>query len=228
MQAVILAGGLGTRLQPLTQVIPKPMAPVNGRPFLEYQLELLKKHGIVDIVLCTGYLGEKIEEHFGDGAALGMRIRYSKETIPLGTGGAIKNAKNFLAPEFLVLNGDTFLDIDYQKFIEEFRSANTLAAGVVFDNSGAGAQNNMSTNGGKITYYQKKESLHISGIDAGVQAFKKEVLDLMPSGAFGLEPTIFPKLIEQGQFAAFVTDKKFYDIGTFERLKAFEHISKLS
>src|SRR5450432_2485472 len=102
MQAVILAGGLGTRLWPLTKTVPKPMVPVAGAPYLEHQLRLLEKQGIRDILLLTGYLGEQIEEHFGDGSRLGLRIAYSREETPVGTGGALRLAQGLLADSFLL------------------------------------------------------------------------------------------------------------------------------
>src|SRR5450755_506174 len=113
MQAVILAGGLGTRLWPVTQAVPKPMVPVAGRPYLEYQLRLLGEQSIRDIVLLTGYLGEQIEEYFGDGSRLGLSLRYSCEPAPMGTGGALRDGSSLLDDVFLVIYGDSYLPIDY-------------------------------------------------------------------------------------------------------------------
>jgi NDP-sugar pyrophosphorylase family protein len=112
MQVVILAGGLGTRLGAVTRTLPKPMVPVRGVPYLEHQLRLLARHGLTDIVLLTGYLGEQIEEDFGDGGRLGLRIRYSREPQPLGTGGALREA-NTAGRVLLVIYGDSYLRIDY-------------------------------------------------------------------------------------------------------------------
>ena len=106
MKAVILAGGRGERLKPLTDNLPKPMLPINGKPVIEYQIELLKKAGINDIIICGQYLFEKIINYFGNGEKLGVKIQYIKEKIPLGTGGAIKNAEGFINDDFLLLNGD--------------------------------------------------------------------------------------------------------------------------
>ena len=105
MQVAILAGGLATRLRPLTQDQPKSMVRVLGRPFLEYQLEFLRRNGITAVVLCIGYLGEQIEGYFGDGGGFGVDIRYSREDKPLGTAGALKNARGLLADEFFTLYG---------------------------------------------------------------------------------------------------------------------------
>ncbi|MGH9910375.1 MAG: sugar phosphate nucleotidyltransferase, partial [Nitrososphaerales archaeon] len=117
LQAVILVGGLGTRLRDIVKDRPKPLALINGRPFLEYQIAFLKKYNIRDIVLCIGYQGEKIEEYFSDGIRHGVSIRYSREKELLGTGGAIKNARNLLEKRFFVLNGDTLFLIDLYKML---------------------------------------------------------------------------------------------------------------
>src|SRR5579859_7545835 len=109
MQAVILAGGLGTRLWPLTKVVPKPMVQVAGVPYLEHQLHLLKKQHISDIVILNGYLGDQIEEYFGDGVWQDVSIRYSRELQPLGTGGALREASPLLAATFVLIYGDSYL-----------------------------------------------------------------------------------------------------------------------
>ena len=122
MQAVILAGGLGTRLLPVTQTIPKAMIPIRGRPFLEYQLALLKSHGVTDIILSIGHLGEVLASHFGDGSSLGLSIRYGREDERLlGTGGALKNVEHFLNDVFFVTYGDGYLTVDYQRAMAFFR-----------------------------------------------------------------------------------------------------------
>src|ERR1051325_9126184 len=111
MQVVILAGGLGTRLWPLTKTGPKPMVPVAGLPYLEHQVRLFEKQSIRDVVMLTGYLGEQIEEYFGDGARWGMSIAYSREQQPLGTGGALREARHLLAETFVLIYGDSYLPI---------------------------------------------------------------------------------------------------------------------
>src|SRR5258706_11920173 len=113
MQAVILAGGLGTRLWPLTKTVPKPMVPVAGVPYLEHQLQLLKKQSILDIILLTGYLGDQVEEYFSDGRSLGLAIRYSREDQPCGTAGDLRDARTLLADSCLLIYGDSYLPIHY-------------------------------------------------------------------------------------------------------------------
>ena len=121
MQTIILAGGLGTRLRPLTNTIPKPMIHINGKPYLEYQIEYLKRFNLIDILILVGYLGESIESYFGDGKHFGVNITYSYEKEPLGTAGGIKNAEeNITENEFLLLYGDSFLPINLTEFTDFF------------------------------------------------------------------------------------------------------------
>jgi NDP-sugar pyrophosphorylase family protein len=135
---VILAGGLATRLRPLTERIPKALVEVVGRPFLEHQIELLKRNEITDIILCVGYLGEMIEQRYGNGDALGVRIRYSFDGARLlGTGGAIKKALPLLPDSFFVLYGDSYLPVDYQAVAAAFWKAGRPALMTVYANCDA-------------------------------------------------------------------------------------------
>lgn len=226
MQAIILAGGLGTRLRPLTHKFPKPMVLIKGKPFLEYQLEMLKKNGFNDFILCTGYLGEKIEEYFGNGQSLGIHITYSKENVPLGTGGALKNAKKLLENEFVLIYGDSFLPMDYKFLIADFSKSKKLAMTVVFKNNPKMVLNNIEVSKtGEVLRYDKKNEGLSNYVEAGVHIFKKNVLSFMPKNAvFSLEEELLPILIKKRELVAHITDKKFYDIGTFDRLKIFNQV----
>ncbi len=178
MQSVILAGGLGTRLRPLTETVPKPMLPVLGKPFLQHQLELLGSFGIRRVVLLVAYLGEQIEKYFGDGAAFGMEIVYSYEPAPLGTGGALKNAAALLDEEFLVLNGDTYLAIDYGELAKSFRRSDGPAMIVAYENSDQRVPSNLAVGAdGRVTVYRKRDPLGLTHVDAGVIALRREVLE---------------------------------------------------
>ncbi len=226
MQIVILAGGLGTRLKPLTDTIPKPMISINGRPFLEYQIEMLKRNGFGDFILCIGYLGEKIEEYFNSGKSLGITIRYAKEEKPLGTGGALKNAEKFLEDEFVVVYGDSFLDMNYENLIADFYKSKKMGMTVVFKNNPKIVLNNIEVaDRGEVLNYDKKNEGRSNYVEAGVHIFKKEVLNFMPENSvFSLEEELLPILIKKGELNAYITDKRFYDIGTFERLNIFKDI----
>ena len=227
MQVVILAGGLGTRLWPVTKTVPKPMVPVGGEPYLAHQLRFLRAQGYDDVVILTGYLGEQIEDHFADGAALGMRIRYSREPAPLGTGGALRHARHLLADEFLLIYGDSYLPIDYQVVEKRLLETGATAAVVLFED--VDGETNVVPNvdvdqDGFVTRYQKSSpEAGLTYIDAGVLALRAAAVDLIPPDEkSSLEEQIFPRLIEGHSLAAVITRQRFYDIGTPERLGVIE------
>jgi NDP-sugar pyrophosphorylase family protein len=228
MQAVILAGGLGTRLWPLTKEMPKPMAPVAGAPYLEHQLRLLAKQSITDVVLLTGYLGSQIEEHFGDGSHLGIRISYSREPQPLGTGGALREARHLLADLFVLIYGDSYLPIQYAQVAGHLAASQATGVMVVYrDPAGeTSVPGNVSLDESSlVSRYDKTAEAdpELQYIEAGVLAFRCGVLDLIPPhDPVSLEQKVFPLLIERRQFLGMPTSQRFYDIGTPERLKAIE------
>jgi len=231
MQAVILAGGLGTRLRPLTEKIPKVMVPVNGRPFLLHLLQLLKGQGINDIVLCIGYLGQQVRDFFGSGEALGLNLRYSEEKEKLlGTGGALKQAQSLLDNYFLVINGDTYLPIDYREVEKAFLRCSKKALMVVYDNrDDTEVKNNVALDENLIVRkYDKKSSEPSSEyVEAGALALRKEVLDMIKEGdAISLEVGLYPGLIQQGELAAYIARQRFYDIGLPEQRRVFETFLK--
>ncbi len=226
MQAVILAGGLGTRFRPLTLETPKPMIPVMGKPYLEYQLQYLKSYNITDILLCVGYLGEKVKSHFGDGKSLDMKITYSFEEKPLGTGGALKNAEKLVGDCFYLLYGDSFLPIDYFSLERHFFDVDKTVLMVLYDNrEDTSVTNNVSIdNKGMVTQYEKDpDNNFLQYVDAGVLVLKKRILDsILPEKEVSLEQKVFPNYIAKQECAGYVTSERFYDIGTPERLKHFE------
>jgi NDP-sugar pyrophosphorylase family protein len=242
-QAVILAGGAGTRLRPLTLDIPKPMIEINGKPFLLYIIEELKKYGIKEFVFCIGYLADKFKEFFGDGSRFGVRISYSIEKEFAGTGGALSLAKDLLDQEFFVINGDTYLPINYLAVYEKFKGSNKTGLLVLYDNQEKITAPNIALDDdGNIAAYIKKETLKIGEkellkannsnlscryIDAGVQIFNKNILNLIPDKQFvSLEVDIFPKLIAQRELATYITSQRYYDLGTPERLDLVRKVLK--
>lgn len=226
MQTVILAGGRGIRLSPITNMIPKPMIVVNNKPFLEYLLLMLKRNSLEKILLCVGYLGEKIEVYFGDGGRLGIEIQYSREKEPLGTAGALKLAENLLEEEFLVLYGDSYLDIDYSAFIDFFKNQKTTGSIVIYDNAmgDTDVKNNIAIEGGLIIRYDKnKEDSSLKYVEAGASIFRKDLLALIGKNRFvSLENEIFPILIKNKELTVYKSKTRFCDIGTFERLDYFK------
>src|SRR5579859_1520891 len=127
MKAVVMAGGEGSRLRPLTILRPKPMVPIVGRPVMEHILNLLKAHGITEVVVTVQYLASAIEDYFGDGSALGMRIDYSREEVPLGTAGSVNNAEDMLTEPFLVISGDALTDFNLGEIIKFHNSRRAMA-----------------------------------------------------------------------------------------------------
>jgi mannose-1-phosphate guanylyltransferase len=226
VQAVILAGGLGTRLRLLTEQIPKAMIPFDGKPFLEYQLELLRENGIRDIVLCIGYQADQIKDFFGGGENLGIKIKYSREReVLLGTGGALKQAQNLLDNHFFVVNGDTYLSLDYGQVEGSFIKQGKKAVMVVYDNrQDTGISNNVELDGDwMITRHDKvKPDSKLRYVEAGVLVLKREALSIIPGGqSISLEEGLYPALIQQRELVAYITDRRFYDIGCPEQLKVF-------
>lgn len=231
-QAVILAGGLGTRMRPITETIPKPMIAVAGKPFLQWQLELLRDGGMERALLLVAYLGEKIEEYFRDGKRFAGHLEYSYEPAPLGTGGALKNAEAKLQDWFLLVNGDTYLAIDYGKLARDFVAADCEAMIVAYELPetasahvpASGLPGNLGVSvDGVVTAYRKREPEGLNHIDAGVIALKRQILGGLPAqGRCSLEEEIYPKLIARGQMRAWVTTEPFYDMGSPAGLAALE------
>jgi len=222
-QAVILAGGLGTRMKPYTEKTPKPMVPVGGRPFLEYITNHLKKSGIKDIVICASYLHEHIEEHFGDGSAFGVKIRYSVEPEPLGTGGALKLAEKLLDDKFVLLYGDNFWPLNYRKIFEEYEKHGADGLMMVFDGPAKTTKDNVNVKDGYLTLYDKSRTAPgLKGIDGGMLIFNKKIIKLLPKGKSSLEEVVYPKLIGDKQFAAMVVEDRYYHVSVAEKMPALE------
>jgi NDP-sugar pyrophosphorylase family protein len=226
MQVVILAGGLGTRLSPLTHEIPKPMIRINGMPFIEHQIRLLRNNGFSDFLLCIRYLAKQFKDYFGDGSQHGVRLSYSTEEQPLGTGGALKNAEDALEKNFILLNGDTYLPIDYQNVVNYFLSHRLTGVVVAYENKERLADSNLRLEkGNSVTAYSKQPAAGMTHLDAGVYVFNKKVLSLIPMNAkVSLEEDVFPKLIRKKELQGYPTSQRFYDIGTPERLSAFKAV----
>jgi len=229
MQVVILAGGLGTRLWPVTKRVPKPLVPVAGAPYMEHQIRLLARQSLTDIVVLTGYLGEQIEDCFGDGQRFGVSIRYSREQQPLGTGGALRNARNLLADSFLVIYGDSYLPIAYASVGHLLTTTAAGAVMAVYRN--LTGETNVRCNvaldaDSTVLRYDKRAvagDKELQYIEAGVLALRSSVLDLIPPHRpVSLEEEIFPTLIARRRLLGFSTQQRFYDMGTPERLRAIE------
>jgi NDP-sugar pyrophosphorylase family protein len=185
MQAVILAGGLGTRLRPITNALPKGLVPINGRPFLELKVEQLKANGVGDVVLCVGYLGDLIEKHFGDGSSFGVRIRFSRDgKTPLGPIGALKKAGPFLDEEFFVTYGDNYLRLDYRKMMSLLKSSGKMGVLAIFHNRDAYGKSDVDVRNGRVVAFQKGSESRLEWINFGIYALRKKALLLVAAGMF--------------------------------------------
>jgi mannose-1-phosphate guanylyltransferase len=221
MQALILAGGEGTRLRPLTSTIPKPVVPLVDRPFIAFMLDWLRGHGVDDVIMSCGFLASGVRNVLGDGSAYGMRLRYVEEPQPLGTGGAVKFAESLLDERFLMLNGDvlTDLDVSAQLALHEQRGARaTLALTPVEDPSAYGLVRTRAD--GEVTGFVEKPSpdqIDTRNISAGIYVLERSVLELLePEQPASIERDVFPRLVGEGLYA-YVGDGYWLDIGTPER-----------
>ena len=222
----ILAGGLGTRLRPITETIPKSLLEVAGEPFIAHQLRELVRQGIQKVVICVGFLGEQIENFVKDGSEYGISVQYSYETQNLlGTGGAIRNALPLLNGDFFVLYGDSWLDIDYRLAYESFHNSGKRALMTVFKNEGRWDTSNVEMDGKRIKLYSKtQQNPRMTHIDYGLGILKPEVFrQFAKSSNFDLAE-IYGPLSEKGMLASFEASNRFYEIGSHDGLKELNDI----
>lgn len=230
-KAIILAGGMGTRLSHLVQDVPKPMAKVCGRPFLERVISSLKNQGLKDVVLCVGHKGQYIKNHFKKGGGFGVKIEYTIEKKLLGTGGAIRLAskKCELGTNFFVLNGDCFFDIDYNALMKAHLSSGGIGTIALanYRNPERFGIILLASNGQIVKFEEKKKINGNALINAGVYVFSKKIFDYFPKKHnISLESDIFPKLVKQ-QLYGYASDAYFIDIGIeIDFLKAQDDFRK--
>lgn len=225
LPVAILAGGLGTRLYPLTERIPKALVEINGEPFLAHQLRLLRAHGIERVVLCIGQLGEQIREYAGAGARFGVAIDYSLDgPTLLGTAGAIRRALPLLGDAFFVLYGDSYLPCSYRDVEQAFRAAREPGLMTVFRNAGRWDTSNVEFADGRIlTYDKKNRNPRMQYIDYGLGVFN--------AGAFTNTPHadlagLYQDLSHRNQLAACEVHERFYEIGSFEGIRELSEYLK--
>ena len=225
---VILAGGLATRLSPITKTIPKSLLEVAGEPFIAHQLRELARQGIGDVILCVGHLGKQIEEFVKDGSEFGLCVKYSYETKNLlGTGGAVKNALHLLDEEFFVLYGDSWLEIEYSSVYNSFYRSSCSALMTVFRNEGRWDSSNVEMDGKRIKLYSKSKRNHrMTHIDYGLGILKQEVFEQHLQGAKFDLAEIYEALSVSGTLASFEAKKRFYEIGSYEGLKEMNQLIK--
>jgi len=225
--AFIIAGGEGTRLRPLTYEIPKPLIPVHGKPLLEHTLELLRSHGIDDVIISLGYKADKIQDYFGNGSRYGMKFTYVVEKEKLGTAGPLRLAKEYLKSSFLVIWADVLAQIDLGDFIRSHRENDgliTIALTSVEDVSSFGV---VSLKGNKIVGFvekPKKEEAPSNLINAGLAICEPEVIKYLPRQKYAMfEKDIYPQLAEKGMIFGYPFEGQWFDTGTHE---AYERVLK--
>jgi mannose-1-phosphate guanylyltransferase len=227
MQALILAGGEGTRLRPLTINTPKPIVPIGNEPFLLRQIQSLKNAGVTDITLSTGYQPLAIQNTLGDGASYGVQLRYLVETAPMGTAGAYKFAERFLHTSTIVLNGDILTDIDLSEVARRHRQSDSTATIVLtrVDNPSVYGLVESDAESNVLRFLEKPKAedlaaLNINTVNAGIYILEPRVLDYIPAGEnYSFEYQLFPALLENREnFRAFIAEDDYWlDIGTPQR-----------
>lgn len=225
----ILAGGLATRLRPITEKIPKSLVPVAGRPFLAHQLELLRARGICRAVLCLGFLGEMIQREFG-AEACGIKLDYSFDGEKLlGTGGAIKRALPKLGPEFFILYGDSYLPIEYAPVAESFHRSGKLGLMTVYRNDGKYDSSNVIFRNGEIVVYDKTAKLpEMRHIDYGLSLFQARVFDAYAADQVFDLAAVMGRLVREKQLAGYEVPERFYEMGSPAGLEELEKLLKPS
>jgi NDP-sugar pyrophosphorylase family protein len=222
----LLAGGLSTRLRPLTEKIPKALVPILGEPFIAHQLRLLQKKGLRQVVILTGYLGEQIVDYVGNGTRFGLDVTYAADGFPLlGTAGAIKKALPLLGDDFFVMYGDSYLVCDYRKVQAHYEAAEKLALMTVFKNDGQWDASNVIFKAGKIFSYDK-ESLHVDRqhIDYGLGIFNQKAFSMVTENQPADLALLYQHLLCCDQLSAYEVFERFYEIGSFRGITEIEGI----
>jgi NDP-sugar pyrophosphorylase family protein len=227
-ECAVLAGGLATRLRPLTETIPKSLVDIAGEPFLAHQLRLLVKNGIRRAVLCTGYLGEMIRDYAGNGARFGLELDYSADGPKLlGTAGAIRQALPKLGERFFVVYGDSYLPCDWQKAAEVFVAGDMLGLMTVHRNEGRWDSSNVEFAEGRILVYDKKSKApEMRHIDYGLGAFRRAGFEDIPPATFYDLATLYQDLLQRGQLAAVEVAERFYEVGSLAGIEELAEFMK--
>jgi D-glycero-D-manno-heptose 1,7-bisphosphate phosphatase len=223
-QAVILAGGRGTRLQPLSDIRPKPMVEIHGKPFIEYMIEMLREQGFERVLFLLGYLPEVVQDYFGDGSRWGLRIDYSVTAFDDNTGRRVQLAGPFLDPVFMLLYCDNYWPMQLDRMWHRFTAADVPAMITVYSNKDGYTRSSVRVDqDGYVAVYDKTcTAPDLQGVEISYAILKKSVLDLIPEGNVLLEEALYPQLAERRQLLAYVTDHRYYSAGALHRLPITE------
>jgi len=225
MHAIILAGGLGERLRPLTDKTPKPLLPIKGIPIIEHAINNFKKHDIKDIILSIGYKADAIKEYFGDGSKLGVNISYCVEDEPLGTGGAIKEAAKDLKETFIAINGDNLADFNWTNIINHHKNNNAKVTIGLFPVEDVTQFGIARLEGDKLIEFIEKPTVEQAPSNlnnAGAYVFEPDALDILPQGKCSIEYDCFEKLSPKGTVYAYQHNSPWFPTDDLERYKYAE------
>ncbi len=220
-QAVILAGGYGTRLQPFTDTKPKPMYEFEGRPFLDYLLRQIKEFGIKEVLLLLGYLPQVIQEFVGDGSAYGLRVTYDITPSEYDTGARLKHAEPLIKGHFLLMYCDNYCPMDLEEAEKKFFSSKALVQITAYANRDFYTKNNLCADEtGKITVYDKSRIQEgLSMVDIGYALVRKDVLNMLPDSNVNFEKAIYSPLADRGLLYAFKVEHRYYSVGSWDRIR---------
>jgi len=227
-KVAILAGGLATRLRPLTETIPKSLVEVSGKPFIIHQINYLNQQGVKNIVMCVGYLGEMIQEVVGNGKSFGVNIKFSYDgEYLLGTGGAIKNALPLLSDNFFILYGDSYLPINYSKIQQAFINSNKMGLMTIFKNKDKWDKSNVHFENNNLIEYNKKNShTKMDHIDYGLGILSKPVFDKYSNDMVFDLADVYQELSKKGQLEGVEVFDRFYEIGSHSGLEEIQKYLK--
>lgn len=223
-QTVILAGGRGSRLAPLTDTLPKPMIRFHGKPFLEYLVEMVRDQGFKRILLLLGYLPEVIQNYFGDGDRWGVSIEYSVSSVEDDTGRRIKRAQPLIDPVFLLMYCDNYWPMQFARMWQRFVASDVTGQITVYRNVDQYTRDNVLIDSeGYVLHYDKgRQKTGLSGVDIGFVILKHSTIDLLPEGNVLFEKEVYPQLVSRRQLRAYVTDHRYYSVGSPDRLPLTE------
>jgi NDP-sugar pyrophosphorylase family protein len=212
----LLAGGLATRLRPVTEKVPKAMLEIAGKPFIEHQCRLMRRQGISQVVLCAGHLAGQIQDFLGDGSRFGLKVDYSLDGEKLlGTGGALKKALPLLSDPFWVLYGDSYLELDLIPALASWQASGLPGMMTVYHNQGLYDASNVLFGQGRILKYKKEKDLAMRHIDYGLGLLTKACFDGFDQEAFDLA-SVYGRLVDQGLLHGYEVDQRFFEIGSPE------------
>lgn len=220
-QAVILAGGRGTRLRPFSDTAPKAMYPFEGKPFLEYLIQQVKGFGISNILLLLGYLPEKIMDYFGDGSAFGVHIQYQATPVEWETGSRLRAARPLLAEHILLMYCDNYCPLIWERVMAQYENSGLPLQVTVYENRDGYTKDNLHIlpEGIVDCYDKSRKSAGLSGVDIGYILMDSSLVDGLPEGNVSFEQTVYPALVSERRMGAFVTPHRYYSVGGWPRIE---------